>query len=365
MPIPLLLHGKHGHPLATYQAWGPWIVPWRFDTFEAESEALRARVGLLDYSTQALIEVGGSDRVDLLHRLLTNDIQHLAAQSGCEAALLTPSGKLVAPLRVLANAESIWLMCEMPLAETIMRALEQYHFSEQVTFTNHERASAVLALQGPRTMEFLTEAFGRVVSLPRPGDHLSVSFDGIPVWVIRQSLTGELGVLCIVNAGAAELVWNHLNRPGRSTQPTRVGWEALNAARIEAGFPWFGVDMDETHLLPETGWDAVAVSETKGCYLGQEIMARLRAYGSVSKRLVGLLLEPPQTAEPGDPIVRDAETLGHVTSACTSPALQRPIAMGYVKRPHYETSTAVEILHGAQRLPATVVARPFIPLNSP
>jgi len=359
MPIPLLLHGKHGTPPATYQPWGPWIVPWRFQAFDIEYEALRTRVGLLDYSTQALIEVRAADRVDFLHRLLTNDLTRLAPGNGCQAALLNPSGKLMAPLLVLAQEEALWLMCEMPLATTVMQQLEQYHFREQVTFTNHERAYAVLALQGPRTIAVLTELFGRVLSLPRPGDHLTIPFQQIPVWVIRHGLAGAIGALCLVKAEYAEPLWESWQRLGPSAHLTRVGWDALNVARIEAGIPWWGVDMDESNLLPETGWDTVMVSDTKGCYIGQEIIARLQTYGSVSKRLVGLRLTSPHVPERADAIVRGDDPLGHVTSACYSPTLRCPIALGYVKRPFYEPSTTVEILRGTERLPATIVSRPF------
>lgn len=359
MSIPLLLHGKHGTPLAMYQPWGPWIVPWRFQAFEVEYEALRARVGLLDDSTQALIEVRGADRVDFLHRLLTNDIKRLAPGSGCQAALLNPSGKLIAPLLVLAQEDSLWLMCEMPQATTVMQQLDQYHFSEQVTFTNHERAYAVLAVQGPTTIAVLTELYGRVISLPRPGDHVTISFQQIPVWVIRHSLTAEIGTLCLVKTEHAEWLWEQWQRWSPSANVTRVGWDALNVARIEAGIPWWGVDMDGSHLLPETGLEAVMVSDTKGCYIGQEIIARLQTYGSVSKRLVGLRLTPPHVPQRADAIVRGDEPLGQVTSACDSPALRCPIALGYVKRPFYESSTPVEILRGTSRLPATVVTLPF------
>jgi aminomethyltransferase len=137
---------------------------------------------------------------------------------------------------------------------------------------------------------------------------------------------------------------------------TLVGWEALNTARIEAGIPWFGIDMDMTNLLPETGLEDVLASGTKGCYLGQEIIARMRTYGSPNKKLMGLRVEGRDVPQAGDGIVRAGEMVGRVTSGCDSPALRRPIAMGYVKRGAYEPGTAVEIVRGDDRLAATVVA---------
>ena len=370
MPIPLLLHGRHAGPDVVYQPFGPWIVPWRFQPAcpagavgrpaAAEYDALRAGVGLLDYSIQALIEVRGADRAAFLHQLLTNEIRRLAPGAGCQAALVTPSAKLIADLLVLADADALWLLCELPRAEMIAQTLERHLFSEQVTLAYHERRWATLALQGPRTFELLSRLFGAVVSLPTPGDHAIHRLEGVPIRLIRHTLTGEAGALCLLEARALQPLWERLRQRASAWGLTLVGWEALNIARIEAGLPWFGVDMDESNLLPETGLEMTAVSDSKGCYLGQEIIARMGTYGSASKKLRGLLLEGTRVPEAGAPILRDGETLGRVTSACDSPALRRPIAMGYVKRPFYDVGARVEILHEGELMAATLVERPFL-----
>ncbi len=364
MAIPLLLHGKHAGPTVTYEPFGPCLVPWRVSSFEEEYRSLRTASGLIDYSHQALIEVQGSDRVSFLQNLLTNDIKQLSSGMGCRAALLTANAKLVSDLIVLAGAESHWLLCDMLRAATITETLNRYLFSEQVTITNRERQRAVLAVEGPRTIELLTQVVGAVVSLPSPGNHTKASLQDIPLWLIRHTLTGGIGVLCVVEADAAEAVWRLLQQRGRSVNLRLVGWEALNTARIEAGLPWFGVDMDETNLLPETGIERVTVSETKGCYLGQEIIARMQTYGSANKQFMGLLIDGDEVPVAGDRIQRDGEVVGQVTSACHSPTLRRPIAMGYLKRGSYEPGTVVEVLRGSVPLRATVAALPFVK-NSP
>lgn len=372
MPIPLLLHGKHAGPTTVYEPFGPWIVPWRFDAFEEEWAALRRGVGLVDYSTQALIECRGPDRAEFLHRLLSHDIRRLAPGTGCRAALLTATAKLTADLLVLAGADAHWLLCDLTRAETVAQALERYHFAEHVSVANHERRYAVLAVQGPRAMELLASAAGDAPALAAPGDHVEVELAGLRLYrtvgseslrvrVIRHSLTGGQGILCLVDAERADAAWDGLQRAGASVGLRLVGWEALNAARIEAGLPWYGIDMDDTTLLPETGLETVLASDAKGCYLGQEIIARMQTYGSPSKKLMGLVLEGRESASAGDRIVRNNEEVGRITSTCRSPALQRPLAMGYVKRGSYEPGIAVEILRGGTRLRATVAARPLIP----
>ena len=362
MPLTLLLHGKHGGPDVRYEPLGPWLVPWQFGPagFAAEYRALRQGVGLADYSTQALIECRGADRTDFLQRLLTNDIASLAPGTGCRAALLTPTAKLLAELLVLAEADAHWLFADLPQAELAARTLERYHFTEQVTVTFHERCQAVLALEGPRTMELLAALVGPPPTLHRMGDHTTVILGGVPVRLIRRSLAGGVGVWCVVDAASLESLWAFLGEREAPFGLTPVGWKALNAARLEAGEPWAGVDWDETILLPETGLERVLVSGTKGCYIGQEIVARMQTYGSPSKRLMGLAFAEATKPSPGDRILKEGAEVGVLTSSGDSPALGRPIAMGYIKRGADEPGTRVEVVHGSTRLSATVSLLPFI-----
>jgi len=334
-------------------------VPWRFTSFEEEYAALRQGVGLLDYSTQALIEVRGPDRAVFLHNLLTNDIKTLAPGRSCRAALLNASAKLISDLFVLAEDQAHWLVCDLSRAVVVAETLNRYLFAEQVTLVNHERRWAVLALQGPRTIEALTEVFGGVVALPQPGDHVRRMLGDLPVWVVRQSLAGGLGAWCLIDADAAQAAWTLFAQRGGRIGLRLVGWEALNAARIEAGIPWFGIDMDESNLLPETGLERTAVSDTKGCYLGQEIVARLATYGSASRKLMGVVFEGADQAQAGDEIRCRGEDVGRITSAGYSPALGRAVALGYLKRGAYEAGTAVDVLRGAARLRAAVAATPL------
>jgi folate-binding protein YgfZ len=164
----------------------------------------------------------------------------------------------------------------------------------------------------------------------------------------------------VVPAEHAAWLWTLLTDGGRSHGVIPIGWETLNVLRIEAGIPWYGLDMDETNLLPETGLEEVAVSDTKGCYVGQEVIARLRTYGSVSRKLMGLTLEGPSVPQAQDPIMKDGQPLGNITSACCSPTLKRPIAMGYVKRPFYQVGATVQIAHESHMISATLVKPPFI-----
>ena len=199
--------------------------------------------------------------------------------------------------------------------------------------------------------------------------------------VLAHSITGSPGFLLVTPAERAAWLWEHVLQLGRAQGVRPVGWETWNVLRLEAGIPWYGVDMDESNLLPETGLEARAVSHTKGCYVGQEVIARLLTRGSASRKLMGLVCEgndapgvndpifsaksgsPPATKSEGRvsaPGGKDSEDVGEITSACFSPMLNRPIAMGYVKRPYYAAGTAVTVMCGPQATPATLVNPPFV-----
>lgn len=360
MAYPLLLHARHRDGEVTYQPFGSWVVPWRYDRFDAEYQALRNGAGLIDFSCKAAVELRGKDRANFLHNLLSNDIKRLTPGGGCQAALLTPNAKLIADLIVLMDAEATWLLCDAECVMAVFQTLEKYLFSEQIAIINHERKQAVLALQGPRALECLIQVSGTVVAVPRPCDHQPITIEGIPVRIIRHSLTGGVGVLCLVEEPQAKPLWDILFARGVASGMRLAGWEALNTSRIEAGIPWFGIDINEDNLLPETGLETVMASDTKGCYVGQEVVARLGTYGSVSKKLVGLKLKGKTVPEAGSKILRDKEEVGWVTSACYSPTLSLPIALGFIKRGSFEPETPVEIAAAQERIPATVVKRPLI-----
>ncbi len=365
MPIPLLLHGRHADAQITYRPFHDWIVPWRFCSFEDEYHSLRTGAGLIDYSTHALIQVRGEDRATFLHSLLTNDVLRLTPGTGCRAALLNASAKLLADLLVFTEPDCLWLLCPLTRVDLVVQTLERHHFSERVEFTNHERRFAVIAMQGPRTFEVLARLFGQAISLHHLGDHVIAALDDLSVRLIHYSLINDSGALCLIDSEQVSTIWEFLRHRREHFGLELVGWEAFNTARIEAGVPLWGIDMDESNLLSETGLEATTVSESKGCYLGQEIVARLQTYGSISQKLVGLTITGEQVPGQGATIMRDADCVGRITSACYSPTLRRPIAMGYVKRSAYEVGTRVEILTGEHRLPAQVTARPFLPTSSP
>lgn len=352
MPLTTLLHGLHQQPNAPqvrYEPFGPWLLPWEFSTAGCEYDALRTRAGLADYSTCGFIECQGADRVAFLQRLLTNDLRPLSPGTSCPAALLNPNGTLVAEVLVIASEMSLWLMCDLRQSDALAKELEKYRFSEQVTILNHERRYGVLGLHGPALADRLQTLWPGMPKVPRPGDHGVFAWDGVPLWLLRYSPLGDDGLMVFVGAGDAERVWQRLARHIET-----VGYNALNTMRLEAGIPWLGIDYDETNLLGEVGLDQDIVSGSKGCYVGQEIVARMETYGSAAKKLVWMECAGEAVPMAGDPIVMGDTEVGRVTSACRSPQLKRVIALGFVRRGSYDPGTVLAIHATAGRQTATI-----------
>jgi aminomethyltransferase len=158
-----------------------------------------------------------------------------------------------------------------------------------------------------------------------------------------------------------ETVFEKLAAAGRTLGGREVGFTAFETARFEAGIPRFGIEMDETHLPPETGLEKDAISYTKGCYTGQETIARLRTYGQVVKALRGLQLHPPGGELPkrGDKIVREGKVVGQVVSALRSPAFGTDLALGYVRKECNAVGTSLVVQTASGEVSATIVALPF------
>jgi folate-binding protein YgfZ len=185
-----------------------------------------------------------------------------------------------------------------------------------------------------------------------------VNIDGAQVCVVRASYTGETGFDLIIPATHFKSIAQQLTASGNQLSGAWVGEEAHNILRVEAGIPRYGVDFTEDNLLLEVGLDN-AVSFTKGCYLGQEVVERIRSRGHVNKKLVGLILEGRQSASRGDVLFAD-KPVGTITSSVHSPALGKPVALGYVHKDFWSPDTRLSVNHDGVSLDAKVTALPFV-----
>lgn len=320
----------------------------------AEYRAARDGVALFDRSVLGKVSVTGRDRLAFLQGMLTNDVKALAPGQGAPAAFLDAHGKVMALLVVYAAADRVLIELPASLTEKTLQTLDRYLISEKAYFESVDEALAILSLQGPAARGRLEALAGAAVDLP-PYGHVEVSLAGAPVRVINRSESPGPGFHCWVAAEHAAAVRAALEQAGA----VPAGPETLEVLRVEAGQPWYPNDVDDSVILPETRLEAL-VSYTKGCYIGQETVARVKYRGHVNRALSGLVLEGERVPAQGARVSAEGREVGRVTSAVRSVALGRPIALAYVRREHFEPGSAVTVIDAAGEQPARVVALPFV-----
>lgn len=321
---------------------------------DAVADVLRSASVVADLTGRGELAVAGPDAVDLLHGLLTNDVRALRPGSGCHAALLSPKGRMRAEMAVLRTDEELLLDCDSPLAAPLVALLRGYVPFSRSSLLDRTEATGVVHVEGPSAAGALHSA-GLPVPDAVPFAHVGTAFDDRPLRVVRVSRAGEDGFDLRAPRGAAPGLFALLS--GRGATP--VSPAVLEAGRIEAGIPRWGAELDET-VLPNEAWlERTAISYTKGCYLGQETVARLRTYGHVNRHLVALLLPLGSSAGPGSAVRSGNDEVGRVTSAVDSARRGRRVALAFVRREHESPGTELSVDTPAGAVAGTVAALPL------
>ena len=330
-----------------------WQVPQHYGDPEAEYRAMREGVGIIDRSMLGKVTVTGRDRQAFLQGMLTNDVKALTAGKGTSAAFLDAFGKVMVLLSVYALEDRLLIELPPSLTEKTLERLDHFLISEKAYFEAADSAFAIIAVQGPAAGDLLSRLSGRPLELA-PHEHVEVAIGGEPVRVIHRREGGVAGFHCWTAAAHGAALWTAI---AQGAVP--VGMQALDALRVEAGVAWYGRDVDETLIFPETRLEQL-VSYTKGCYIGQEVVARVKYRGHINRGLSGLVLEGDRVPAAGVRVVAEGKDIGRITSAVRSYALGRPIALGYVRREHFEPGSLVDIDDAGAVLRAKVAALPFL-----
>jgi aminomethyltransferase len=314
--------------------------------------------GVIDLSSRGRLLVSGSEAVMFLNGLITNDMKTLAVNSWMPAAFPNVQGRLIAAVRIIHREDGFLIDTEGVSLEAVAKLLERFILAGDFRVKDLTSETAILSVQGHKAAEVMRHTLGAAAAnVAREQVAIAPLDHGGNVNVIRATHTGEDGFDLFVDTQEAEGLRNLLIDAGASP----LGSETAETLRIEAGIPRFGLDMDETRVITETNLDD-AVSFTKGCYIGQEIIARIKYRGHVAKKLTGLLLEQNTRLESGARILSsDHKEIGSITSSTVSPSLKRTIALGYVKYDYLEPGTRVRgVSATAAETPATITELPFI-----
>lgn len=311
--------------------------------------AARTGIAAIDRSSRGKILVRGNDRLAFLHNMLSNSISTLIPGKGCRAELLDERGHILGDLRVYVGAEDVRIDLEPGRADLVRATLEKYVIMDDVTLEDVSATTAHFTATGPLAGDRIAALGGEVP--PERWSHRVGPLGGVGAWIARTHWASAADIDIFVPAGDRESLRAVLEKAGATT----ISEAAFEVLRIEAGIARQGAELDDVIALEARLDKEGAVSFTKGCYMGQEVMARIDSRGHVNRLLVGLALGAATV--PGAHIKVGGKDVGRITSAAFSPTLGKTIALGYIRREHSEPGAAVTVGDAA----GVVAALPFVP----
>jgi len=347
MEYPLATH--HTTIGAVLRSEGDWLVPAHYGQPAAEYTALVQQAGVVDLSARGRFAVGGRDRITFINGWVSQHVKPLVPGTGVLALFLTPQGKVVADVTLDCLADELWLTTEPAAAAIVYKKLSPLVRAGDFRLTDLRATHALVGLIGPAAPALVERLTGTQLSIWRTSltvEKVGGGTENLPVFAHERLCIGNVGVLVVqrprYGQPAFELfvahefavdVWTRLVQAGAKP----VGWDALEVCRIEHGTGRFGLDFDETTLAPEAELGQ-AISYTKGCYVGQETLAKIhwRGHDQTARRLTPLRIEDDTgedttLPEKGTPILADGKEVGQLTSVVRHPVTQDVLALGYLR----------------------------------
>jgi len=309
------------------------------------------RAVIADRSCIGRLAIGGADALDLLHRLTTNDVRGLAPGAGIATVFTTAKGRILDLVTLHRTAASLLCLCGEGRAGSLRDWIERYTFREDVTVEDHTASHGTLGVYGPRAASVLEPILGQDVSQLSLHHVREIPFEGQPATVVRSFPIGGAGFL--ITAANDRITALSLRLGASSDAAVSIERATLELLRIEAGLPAAGSELREDF----NPWEARlqdAISLDKGCYVGQEVIARLHTYKKISRLLVRLLIDGEAAPGPGAPLYREGEATGMITSVATVPGSGQVVALGYVRDEDAVAGTEVLAGTGDSRIRATI-----------
>lgn len=350
-------HAKHG---ATFEEAAGWEVPRHYGDSVAEHAAVRNGVGIADLSERGKLRVTGDDRVKWLQSIISNDILPLTPGHGVYSSFLTHKGKMLSYFRVYALPDALMVEDVGEIGDATFQAFRKFLlYGTKAKMENGAESWGLLLVSGPKAPTLIQDAFGCDVAGLQPLAFLTHEIGGHHALLIRTEETGETDIEILIPADALLSAWERLWTVGGSMGLKPFGTEAREMLRLEAGLPRAGTDLTEEIVPPEANLEGKAFSLSKGCYPGQEVVARLDTYGSVRRRIVGLVLLDPVIPKRGAKLFSGEREVGWISSAAHSPSFGCSIALGFPLRDFTNPGTTLTVEVDGQRYDATVRPLPF------
>lgn len=354
------LHNHHAKLGATFEEIAGWDIPAHYGNWEAEYQAVRRAVGLSDLSHRGKIRVTGEDRVKWLQSIISNDILPLQPGQGRYSSFLTHKGKMLGYFRVYAQTDAVWLEDVGEVGDATFSALRKFLlYGTKAKMENCGESWGLLLVSGPKACATVNSALGVEMKDVKPISFVTAQIGGQTALVCRTEETGEDDLEILLPADAVVTAWERLIETGAPHGIKPVGSHAREALRMEAGLPKAGPDLNEEIVPPEANLEDKAFSLSKGCYPGQEVVARMDTYGNVRRHLVGLLVKSSTVPPKGAKLFSGDREVGWISSATQSPQLNAVIAFGFPLRDFSAPDTQLTVDVDGKRLPATVNTLPF------
>jgi tRNA-modifying protein YgfZ len=282
-------------------------------------QALRESAAYLDLSSRGKIFASGEDRLRLLHAMTTNQVKELLPGQGCYAFFLNPQGRIIADANLFILPDRILIDVEPETRERLYQHLDKFIIADDVTLEDASESLTAIGVEGPKAAEVLASMGAPIPDVP----YSHVDWDGRIV--ARVSATGEPGFRIFG--------WKLTHPPADA--------ESVRVVRLEHAKPRYGEDIFDT-TLPQETQQAHALNFNKGCYIGQEIVERIRSRGHVNRLLVGLRIDATEAPAAGTKLSADGSEAGEITSAAFSPALGKVVALGYVRAQYAAPNTPLK-----------------------
>ena len=340
------------------ESYEDWQLVGHFTDPDQEHRAVRQDVGVIDLSHRGRLDLTGADRAAYLHRIISNDVEGLSVGEGNYATILTNRGKIIADMKVYVFEDSISIETNAETTLVLYQELDKYLIADDVTIEDFTERSGTVGVHGPQSAELLQEVCGFDVRDLPEYHNLIDEVDGRRIVCVSSNETGEVGYNLCTTSESMEWLWDTILTKGRALGAAPVGLTALNSLRIEAGIPQFGAELDDS-IFPGEAELERAISFEKGCYIGQEIVARMKYRGHPNRLLRGFEIASDIPPQSGARLFDEDKEIGWITSAVVSPMLGKTIGMGYVRTAFTDEGSQVEIETADSRVNATVRVLPF------
>jgi glycine cleavage system T protein (aminomethyltransferase) len=354
------LHDHHTRLGATFEDVTGWTMPASYGDPVAEHRAVRQAVGVADLSHRGKIRITGDDRVKWLQSVISNDILPLQPGQGRYSSFLTHKGKMLSYFRVYLQTDAVMLEDAGEIGDATYTALRKFLlYGTKAKMDNCGESWGLLLVSGPKAALVVNAAFGANVEDVEPLNFITAAIGGQTAMIIRAEETGEQDYEVLIPAEGLISALERLMEAGTPHGIKPFGTQAREALRVEAGIPKAGPDLNEEIVPLEANLEGKAFSLSKGCYPGQEVVARMDTYGNVRRKLVGLLLKDSTVPPHGAKLFSGDREVGWISSATRSPQLNAVIAFGFPLRDFSAPGTILSVEISGARHEATVKALPF------